>query len=349
MSWTHRVLLASFGASIACTAPGSADPREVDPTAPESRGAVEFHTCEDEDPPPAKGVSSFRHLGSRALALTTPWHDGEDAIAVQGERATVRAKLAYGPTSKDLEDEWVEVWIDRCGELEWLDSVLTDDDGRIALQLDAALLPGVGRHRLHFRVEGDGTLTSATLWVLPIGSRIAVFDIDGTLTTSDWELFEDLVDDVFAPILHGHAPDARAGASEITRARDEQGYVILYLTGRPYWLTQRSREWLAARGMAPGALVTTRRTSQMLPTESGVGTFKADVLAELELLGLDIDIAYGNASTDVFAYAEAGIDADATFILGRHGGEAGTVALGESYEEQLATEAFAPIAQPFER
>jgi hypothetical protein len=51
---------------------------------------------------------------------------------------------------------------------------------------------------------------------------------------------------------------------------------------------------------------------------------------------------------DVFAYAEAGIDADAMFILGRHGGEEGTVALGESYEEQLATESFAPIAQPFE-
>ncbi len=335
MSWNRRVLFASFGLAIACAAPGSG--RGVESGESDSREAVEFRACEDHEPPPAKGVSSFRHLGSRALALLAPWHSGEDVIAVVGERATVRAKLAYGPTSKDLEDEWVEIWIDGCGELELLDSVLTDSDGRIALELDAAELPPVGRHRLHFRVEGDGTLTSATLWVLPQETRVTVFDIDGTLTTSDWELFEDLVDDLFAPILDGHAPDARAGASEITRARAQQGYVVVYLTGRPYWLAQRSREWLAARGMAAGALVTTRKTSQMLPTESGVGTFKADVLAELEWLGLEIDLAYGNASTDVFAYAEAGIDAEATFVL------------GESYEGHLASETFAPIEQPFAR
>lgn len=77
MSPTHRVLIASLGVAIGC--PGSGvQPREIEPAGPNPRGAVEFRTCESEDPPPAKSVSSFRHLGSRAIALTTAWHSGDD-------------------------------------------------------------------------------------------------------------------------------------------------------------------------------------------------------------------------------------------------------------------------------
>lgn len=341
-------LVVLLGSGCLLSDDGEARPGCATCDADSSRGQIPFRVCEDQPAPPASASSRFLHVSAELLSLTTAWHSGLDTLAVVGDDAVLGAKFTYGTLGKDLEDEWIEVWIDRCDRLESLGSVRTDHDGRIALALDAEALE-VGRHRVHFRVEGDGTQTSSTLIVLPPGARLAVFDIDGTLTTSDWELFEDLIDDLFGPLRHGVVPQAREGATEITWARADQGYVPVYLTGRPYWLTERTRGWLADMGMAPGVLVTTQSSTEVLPTESGVGDYKADTLARWQLAGLGIDLAYGNASTDIYAYAAAGIDGAATFILGRHGGEDDTVALGEDYLEHLDDGVFAPIQQPFAR
>ena len=40
---------------------------------------------------------------------------------------------------------------------------------------------------------------------------------------------------------------------------------------------------------------------------------------------------FGIARTDIHAYAALGIDKTKTFILGKHGGEEGTVKLGEAF------------------
>lgn len=331
-------------ATAACVVDGARPPSEHEGV---PRDTTPMRICEDAPPPASETIERWRHWSTPLIAWAGAAHAGIDTIAAAGDDATLRAKLAYGAMSKDLEDEWVEVWIDRCDGLELVDTVLTDSDGRIEVEIDGEVLGPAARHRVHYRVLGDGSVVSSTLLVLPKGSRLAVFDIDGTLTTSDMELVRDLVDDLFSPIFHGEAPAARDGAAETTWARADQGYPILYLTGRPYWLTERSREWLADEGMAPGVLVTTQRTADTLPFESGVGDFKADVLAELQLAGLDIEVAYGNATTDIYAYGEAGIELVSTFVLGAHGGEKGTVDLGDSYEKHLGGD-FGSIEQPFD-
>ncbi len=54
-----------------------------------------------------------------------------------------------------------------------------------------------------------------------------------------------------------------------------------------------------------------------------MGAFKAGVLEDLTArVGLRFVAAYGNAPTDICAYAEAGIDPAVTNIVGSHGGEA---------------------------
>lgn len=340
----HRLHLSWLLALAGCLEGGEA--RDVEHQA-HPRSPVVFSTCEALAVPASEG-EGFRHFTNWALSATGAWHEGDDAIAIEGAGVTLRGKFSYGPSSKDLEDEWIQVWIDRCDRVELVARTRTDNDGRIALKLSAQQLGVVGRHHVSLVVEGDGTMAESTLWVVPPKTRVAVFDIDGTLTASDWELFEDLIDDLFVPLLEGDAPAMRKGAAEITQARADQGYMPIYITGRPYWLTGRTRAWLDSRGMAPGALFTARRTSQVMPTESGVGTYKAELLAALQLAGLDIEIAYGNASTDVFAYAEAGIDPSATFIVGTHGGDSGTVDLGEGYTTHLQTQAFDEVTQPFE-
>jgi phosphatidate phosphatase PAH1 len=43
--------------------------------------------------------------------------------------------------------------------------------------------------------------------------------------------------------------------------------------------------------------------------------------------GWDVVAAYGNATTDIGAYAAAGIPTNRTFIVGEFGGQGGTVAI----------------------
>jgi phosphatidate phosphatase PAH1 len=70
-------------------------------------------------------------------------------------------------------------------------------------------------------------------------------------------------------------------------------------------------------------LHTTASLGEELPTNGGVGTYKRDTLRAWEHdPGLVFVAAYGNATTDIFAYAQAGIAPSATYIVGAHGGEA---------------------------
>jgi hypothetical protein len=96
-----------------------------------------------------------------------------------------------------------------------------------------------------------------------------------------------------------------------------------------------TREWLADLGFAEGHLHLTDRGSQALPTESGVGAYKTAYLKYLQGLGYVIDYAYGNATTDISAYENAGIAKEHTFIIGTHAGERGTQALSAGYTDHI--------------
>ena len=81
------------------------------------------------------------------------------------------------------------------------------------------------------------------------------------------EVFEDAIADFFAPIGTGdYVPEVRADGVAIANLRHQQGYVILYLSGRPYWLTDITRQWLADLGFAPGNLYVANSTAQVMPT-----------------------------------------------------------------------------------
>ena len=158
-----------------------------------------------------------------------------------------------------------------------------------------------------------------------------VFDIDGTLTTSDAELFGDAIVDFFDPFLADFVPNARFYGWETTALRADQGYSMLYLTGRPYWLADITREWLDDLAFPGGTLHTTDNNAEVLPTDAGVGEFKVAYLSHLMALGFVIDGAYGNATTDIYAYEGVSIPKDRTWILGPEGGVSGTVDLGDDF------------------
>jgi hypothetical protein len=232
-------------------------------------------------------------------------HAANDVIVAVGRPATVRAKFSYGPTLKDLEEEDITLFVGEgaCGP--WVSEEVrqTDDDGWVGFEVPALAEPGI---RTFHAVAADGTRASGRIWSVAPGTPAVLFDIDGTLTTGDTELLEDL--------LGGDAPAMREGAPEVAKHWDAQDRLIVYMTGRHYALRGSSRRWLDERGFPPGVLFTTEKNRQVLPTEDGVGAFKqARVEAMLEA-GLVFDAAYGNAATDVCAYAQGGIAPAVTWI-----------------------------------
>ena len=278
-----------------------------------------------------KPTGDFNHSRSKLAAKAgEPRHVGVDQLSNPGESTKLRAKFSYGAVRKDLEDETV-VFFTRsepaCSYTE-VGRTETNDEGWAEVELKSAPL---GIHEVLAVVAADGSRAQATLFTIAPKTKAVVFDVDATLTTSDAEVFEE--------VLAGKIPDMRPDADKVVNAYAKAGFFVVYLTGRPTALRQKSKDWLAAKGFPESFLRVTDHVREAMPTEDGVQKFKQRALDTMKAQGLDFVQAYGNAPTDICAYAHAGIPAEKTFILGRHGGEgcgqsAKTVAL-ESYTAQL--------------
>ena len=308
----------------------------------------------DSAPPPEKVDQQWRNRSSRAVAKMTPRHVASDILTTGADDILIDAKFSYGRVLKDLEEEVVDIWYDDCsGSLQRLATLESDDEGWVYFRWAAEDLPAYGKYELYFHVPADNSLARSTLRILPQGTKLAVFDIDGTLTKGDGEVMRDLYTD--ARRIFGdrddYRPENRPGAPEVTRHRAEvQDLVPLYVTGRPYWLKQRTHDWKDSDGFFAGHLQTTRTLREWRPSEEGVAVFKTEYLQSLQNQGFHIKVVYGDTDTDAHAYGQLGIASESIFFVGtRHQFEYG-VELGEDYLEHLqmlqesATEA---VHQPF--
>lgn len=342
----RRALLALIAVTASAAALAAA-PR-APPAPPPAPPLPALRRCVGSTFTPAP-VEPWLHPGrARARAALGPAnHAVQDVLAAPGAPATIRAKLAYGAASKDLERERVRVFLDACSGFRPIAELRTDGEGRIAVPVPATLAPGV--YDVRVEVLGDGSVAPGRVWILPRGTRLAVTDIDGTLTTGDEEMVKDVVGDVFRPMVAGaHVPAAYPGAAALTNALAARGYVVLFLTGRPHWLAGKTREWLSSGGFAAGPLHLADSSAEAVPGARGVGAFKRAYLRSLAAAGFAVEEAYGNAPTDVAAYAGAGIPAAATWIIGPNGGSGGTQAVSASWEPRAAAvAAMPPVAQPF--
>ncbi len=159
-----------------------------------------------------------------------------------------------------------------------------------------------------------------------------VTDIDATLTTADSEFFMQLGDGNYDPV-------ERAGASVLINAYASRGYRVMYLTARAETLVagdtgETARElterWLMEHDFPLDADTTTVVLSPMLVLGPATATYKSAALAELQTAGWRFDYAYGNAATDITAYADVGIPTDRTYIIGPEAGNGGTVAIPQA-------------------
>lgn len=290
--------------------------------------AEHVRVCNQLDLPDNLVTGPFEKDLNNLVSSWFPNHSANDVVVSYGESAHLEGKFGYGSAGKDLEREFVELWLDECGvALKYLGKAKTDHNGRAKFNIGPnAFGPGV--YQVFHRVIGDGTLTKSKISVFPQATKLAVFDIDGTLTIGDGEIITYMLNKAYVP-------EVRANAASITNILYDADYEIVYLTGRIYWFMETTRDWLQEQGFAPGTIVLSQSKWDSLPTTSGVGAYKARYLQQYLNSGFQINYAYGNAATDIYAYEKAGLSKSSTYILGGNGGKKNTVALGQDFTIHL--------------
>jgi phosphatidate phosphatase PAH1 len=287
-------------------------------------------------------AGAWTSSGSALTVLAgAPNHSAQDVFAVDGSAGTLESNFAYGALSASLSGETIEVYLDECtGSWQKLGEATTDSSGHITFDVPEAL--PIGQYEARFRVVGDASTVLSNLWVLPVGTHLVVTDIDGTMTSSDSELFQQILNGSYVPMAY---PDAVT----LTKAHTDLGHLVVYLTGRPTGLMGKTRDWLTMLGFAVGPVHVTDSFGQVLPTEAGVGTFKKDFLQGLLDKGFVIDLAYGNATTDIFAYLGVNLPPTSVWIIGANAGMMGTNAVTDSWTARAAEVMALPkVDQPFD-
>ncbi|MBT8494263.1 MAG: hypothetical protein KJO07_14505, partial [Deltaproteobacteria bacterium] len=251
------------------------------------------------DSVPPSPTGDFRRKRSRISAsMGSPHHSAVDLVVLPGRAATLEGKFAYGKLSKDLEHEDVTLYVERGKRWKRVVTARTNDDGRALFKVPSSALR-TGANRVALVVHGDKSKAFSTIWVLPRGKRVVVFDIDGTLTTGDRE--------IVANTVKGSAIAMRPDANTLAQYWTKRGLTPIYLTGRPYMYNASTKRWLENKGFPRGPMVTVKFVGQARPSSGGVGKFKRLWLARLVNSGYKVIAAYGNAKTDVCAFAKAGI------------------------------------------
>jgi hypothetical protein len=247
-----------------------------------------------------------------SIYLPDDQHPSGAAVAYHGTKA--RTSPTGGLLADQLPGENVSLWYHDPDLAMWrsIGSAKTADDGTYDLASTGFVAPN-GRP-IYSLLEADGSCAVHFDFLLAPGSKVVVTDIDGTLTTSDNELLMQISDET-------HVPMMMTAADRLMQTWSMKGYPVVYLTARQHLLRPESRGWLTTRGFPDGPLIT------------AVGGEQADAYKTLWMnrmiqdFGWSVVAAYGNADTDITAYANAGIALNHTFIVGPLGGNRGTVAI----------------------
>lgn len=180
----------------------------------------------------------------------------------------------------------------------------SDEEGRALYSLTRSFPQGGSR--LYLKVEPEGTCTLAGVFSFPQGTPVVITDIDGTLTASEGETFNQLAD----PLV---LPDEFPDAPRMHRLYAEKGYTTIYLTARQDAYRHLTRVWLEAKGFPFGPLITAGPTPLV---GDPAARYKATMVKRIkDEFQLEILAAYGNQESDARAYLEAGIPGNRIFML----------------------------------
>ncbi|MCH9688976.1 MAG: phosphatidylinositol transfer protein [Deltaproteobacteria bacterium] len=332
------------GSSGEASTAASLDTTATDDSTGEGMQCEPVSSCQAPLPNAGPTIDWEHFESSLVVASGSSRHRGRDMFYNPGDTQWVMAKFAYGLTDWDLEDERVDLFLLRNCEGEWegLGSTFTtyeddhptvegvvDTGGRLYFQIPEPL--PVGRHRIHMVVRGDDTRADTYLEIVEPGTPIILSDIDGTLTTFEWERFVDFLLDT--------VPDANPGSPEALHLLVERGYRPMYLTARPEFLGDRTYAFIEERGFPPGIIHTTLSATGAMG--SAAVEYKAAEFAVLASRGLVPAWVFGNTDSDAEAYDISGIQPLEQRIFFQHEDPFGGRTI-ESYNELLGEFATLP-------
>ncbi len=243
------------------------------------------------------------------LAYTTmPEADapGADLRIFEGRRR--RTTNDDGLQGEALAGENVSLWSYDGSSWSELARTTTDDDGAYSFA-DVPL--SANPHQAHYAIlEADQSCSPHYTFTLEPGTKVILTDIDGTLTLSDDEQGMQIADGMYDPLEKG-------SAALLMQTWADKGYEIVYLTGRAHVLRTDTRVWLREHGFPAGPLI----TAPTLAFGEAARTYKSTwVTRQLNDFGWEITAAYGNADSDIDAFADGGIAKEITFIIGENAG-----------------------------
>ncbi|XP_018026574.1 protein retinal degeneration B [Hyalella azteca] len=264
----------------------------------------------------------IRKRTSVKLKNVTSNHRGNDVLVRCGAPQTINARFMYGPLDMvALSGEKVDMHIMRSppnGEWCHVGSPITDKTGRLSHTLTHEHELPAGIYPVKMTVRGDHT--GCTLWlaVVPVGTHVVVFSIDGALTAS--------------VSVSGADPKVRPGAVDVLRVWQQRGYLLLYITGRPDLQHHKVLSWLAKHNFPHG----------LLSFVDGITTdplgHKASYLRSLvQDHGAIIDAAYGSTK-DIGVYSGLGLAPEQIYVVGKANKKQHTQAqvLAEGYSGHLS-------------
>jgi hypothetical protein len=230
-----------------------------------------------------------------------------------GQKA--RTAIDEGLEATPLGGEWVSLWGYDGADWSELARTQTGDEGMYRISGQA---PSPNRYQPYYSIlEADGTCAPHYSFLLPRGTPVVITDIDGTLTLADEELFKQITDGNYDPVEN-------ASASLMMNAWSEKGYEIVYLTARPHGFRAETRAWLDDQGYPPGPVLS---ANSLVFGESARQYKRTWCNRVMDDFGWDVVAAYGNETSDIDAYEDAGISKSITFIVGPHAGVAETQAI----------------------
>jgi LNS2 (Lipin/Ned1/Smp2) len=241
-----------------------------------------------------------------------PDASGASATSLSYRGAKARTTPPNGLFSNPLAGENVSLWTYDTGAWTQIGRTTTGDDGYYEVP-DTGFTAANGTP-VYALLEADGSCAAHYDYLFPAGENVVVFDIDGTLTYSDGEFDTQLGNATYVPKMMG-------AADKLVQAWDAKHYPVIYLTARPHTARVESRGWLDDLGFPSGPLITA------ITVEEASAYKTAWLKRMVNDFGWHIVAAYGNATTDISAYANANIPQNQTFIVGPEGGKGGTLAI----------------------
>jgi hypothetical protein len=228
-------------------------------------------------------------LSAAVLLLCTacraPILSVDDAVIMGDRKSRLAAfveREAGGLIRKDVEGATVRFYV---GEDE-IGREKTDEDGRA--RIDRRLPPNTRQYDARSVVAGAELQSAGRVFEWDERRVVIAVDIDHTIERTEYkELLSDEED--------GSDPVKRSVETLNNLARD---FHIVYLTGRPRFLLEKTRAWLREREFPEGPIVTAKGLGDALRP----GEFKRKQLEDMRDHWPTLLIGIGDKATDADAY-----------------------------------------------